>query len=135
MLRTVLGGKIHRATVTHADHDHVDSVTVDGDLVAAAGLSDGERVQVVDITNGARIETCLVTAAAGSGEVRINGAATHLVLPGHLIIIMSYLLGSEPEVFEHDPRVVHVDSANRIVEIGNDPAQPVPGAADQLPSR
>lgn len=135
MLRTVLGGKIHRATVTHADPDHVDSVTVDSDLVAAAGLSDGERVQVVDITNGARIETCVVTAAAGSGEIRINGAAAHLVLPGDLIIIMSYLLATEPEVSEYDPRVVHVDSANRIVEIGNDPAQPVPGAVDQLPSR
>jgi aspartate 1-decarboxylase len=135
MLRTVLGGKIHRATVTHADHHSVDSITIDGDLVSAAGLSEGERVQIVDISNGARVETYVNSGAAGSGRIRINGAAAHLILPGDLVIVMSYLLAGETELADHDPRVVHVDGANRIVDIGKDPAQPVPGAVDQRSSR
>jgi aspartate 1-decarboxylase len=135
MLRTVLGGKIHRATIIDADIDRVDSISVDRDLIRAAGLEDGERVQVVDITNGARIETHVLSGAAGSGRICTNGAAARLVHPGDLVIIMSYLLATEDELPEHDPRVVHVDAANRIVEIGSDPAQPVPGAGEQLSGR
>lgn len=135
MLRTVLGGKIHRATVTHADLHYVGSITIDGDLVRAAGLVEGEKVQVVDITNGARIETYVITGDAGSGHICINGAAAHLVSPGDLVIIMSYLLATDSELPTHEPRIVHVDSANRIVGVGKDPAQPVPGSVDQISAR
>ncbi len=135
MLRTVLGGKIHRATVTQADLHYVGSVTIDEDLVRAAGLVEGEKVQIVDITNGARLETYVITGTAGGGQICINGAAAHLVHPGDLVIIISYLMVDDAELLTHRPRVVHVDADNRIVALGNDPAQPVPGAADQFSSR
>ncbi|BBG03313.1 MULTISPECIES: aspartate 1-decarboxylase [Pseudonocardia] len=135
MFRTVLGGKIHRATVTQADLHYVGSLTLDSDLAEAAGLVEGEQVQVVDITNGARLETYVIMGEPGSGVVCINGAAAHLVHPGDLVIIISYLLADDAEPATHRPRVVHVDADNRIVELGVDPAQPVPGTVDQVASR
>lgn len=135
MLRTVLGSKIHRATITQADLHYVGSITIDEDLVRAAGLVEGEKVQVVDITNGARIETYVITGLAGAGHICINGAAAHLVNPGDLVIIMSYLLADEQELLTHEPRIVHVDADNRLVALGNDPGQPVPGSSDQISSR
>lgn len=135
MLRTVLGGKIHRATVTHADLHYVGSLTVDSELLAASGIVEGEKVHVVDITNGHRLETYTIAGEPGSGVVGINGAAAHLVDPGDLVIIISYQMGTDAEVAEHTPKVVHVDSANRIVALGADAAAPVPGAADQLDPR
>lgn len=135
MLRTVLGGKIHRAKVTQADLHYVGSITIDEHLVRAAGLTEGEKVQVVDITNGARIETYVITGPAGAGHICINGAAAHLVSPGDMVIIMSYLLADEAELATYEPRVVHVDADNRIVGLGNDPAEPVPGSQDQVSSR
>lgn len=135
MLRTLVNGKIHRATVTQADLHYVGSITVDETLMKAADLVEGEKVQVVDVTNGARLETYVITGAAGSGVICINGAAAHLVSPGDLVIIMSFLQLDEAEVIVHEPKVVHVDSDNAIVALGNDPAQPVPGATDQLSSR
>ncbi|GAA1449955.1 aspartate 1-decarboxylase [Nesterenkonia lacusekhoensis] len=135
MLRTVIGGKIHRATVTQADLHYVGSITVDADLLEAAGMVEGEKVQVVDITNGARLETYTIAGERGTGVIGINGAAAHLVSPGDLIIIISYLMGTDAEVAEHQPRVVHVDAQNGILRLGNDPAEPVPGAQDQLNPR
>ncbi|MGO1235628.1 MAG: aspartate 1-decarboxylase [Microbacterium gubbeenense] len=135
MLRNVLGGKIHRATVTQADLHYVGSITIDADLVRAAGMVEGENVQVVDITNGARIETYVIDGEAGSGQVCINGAAAHLISPGDLVIIISYLLMDDSELADHRPRVVHVAEGNRIVALGGDPAEPVPFAVDQLSTR
>ena len=135
MLRTMLGGKIHRATVTHADLHYVGSVTVDADLLRAAEILEGERVDIVDITNGARLSTYAIAGEAGSGVIGINGAAAHLVQPGDLVIIMSYVQLDDAELTLYEPRVVHVDSDNRIVELGADPAEPVPGALDQLDPR
>ncbi|WP_087009536.1 aspartate 1-decarboxylase [Gulosibacter sp. 10] len=135
MLRTVLGGKIHRATVTQADLHYVGSVTIDADLVRAAGFVEGEQVQIVDITNGARLETYVIEGGAGDGRICINGAAAHLVQPGDLVIIMSYLLAEEAELDGYAPRVVHVDADNRILALGADAAEPVPGATDQRSSR
>ena len=135
MLHTVLGSKIHRATITHADLDYVGSITVDEDLVRAAGLVEGEKVQVVDITNGARLDTYVIVGAAGGGHIAINGAAAHLVDPGDLVIIMSYLLVTEEELRNHTPRIVHVDANNHIVALGHDAAEPVPGSSTQVSSR
>jgi aspartate 1-decarboxylase len=132
MQRTLLGGKIHRATVTQADLHYVGSITIDADLMAAADIVDGEQVHVVDITTGARLITYAITGARNSGVIGINGAAAHLISPGNLVIIMSYLHVHEPERPAHAAKVVHVDSANKIVALGSDPSQPVPGAVDQM---
>jgi len=132
MQRTLLGGKIHRATVTQADLHYVGSITIDANLMTSAGIVDGEQVHVVDITTGARLVTYAITGTPGSGVIGINGAAAHLISPGNLIIIMSFLQLDEAERAAHLVKVVHVDSANRIVALGSDPAQPVPGAVDQL---
>ncbi|AQT78229.1 aspartate 1-decarboxylase [Mycolicibacterium litorale] len=132
MQRTMLGGKIHRATVTQADLHYVGSITIDAELMAAAGIVEGEQVHVVDITTGARLVTYAITGSPGSGVIGINGAAAHLVSPGNLVIIMSFLGLDEAEVAAHRSRVVHVDTANHIVAVGSDPAEPVPGAVDQL---
>jgi aspartate 1-decarboxylase len=130
--RMLLSGKIHRATVTQADLHYVGSLTVDEDLMEAAGLVEGEQVQVVDIDNGARLQTYVIAGERGSGVIGINGAAAHLVHPGDLTIIMAYQQVAEEAVGDHVPRVVHVDAANRVVALGADPAEPVPGAAGQV---
>lgn len=135
MQRVLLASKIHRATVTQADLHYVGSITIDADLMAAADIVEGEQVHVVDITSGARLITYAITGTAGSGVIGINGAAAHLVSPGNLVIIMSFVHLDEAERAHHRANVVHVDADNRIVTIGSDPAQPVPGAADQLVGR
>lgn len=120
--------KIHRATVTQADLDYVGSVTLDAALMEAADLLEGEQVAIVDITNGARIETYVIPGERGSGVIGINGAAAHLVHPGDLVIIMNYAVLDDAEARALQPRVVHVDGHNRIVKLGNDAAEPVPGS-------
>jgi aspartate 1-decarboxylase len=131
MRRTLLGGKIHRATVTQADLHYVGSITIDKTLMDAADLVEGEQVQVVDIDNGARLVTYVIEGPAGSGVIGINGAAARLVSVGDLIIIMSFHQVDERERAGHRPRVVHVDARNEIVDVDTDPSAPVPGAEDQ----
>ncbi len=128
MMRIMMKSKIHRATVTQADLDYVGSVTLDVALMEAADLLEGEQVAIVDITNGARIETYVIPGERGSGVIGINGAAAHLVHPGDLVIIMSYAVLDDAESRVIQPRVVHVDEQNRIVKLGNDVAEPVPGS-------
>jgi aspartate 1-decarboxylase len=130
-MRIMMKSKIHRATVTQADLDYVGSVTLDAALMEAADLLDGEQVAIVDITNGARIETYVIPGPRGSGVIGINGAAAHLVHPNDLVIIMSYAMMDDAEARALKPTIVHVDGENRIVKIGNDGAEPVPGT-DQL---
>jgi aspartate 1-decarboxylase len=134
MLRTMLKSKIHRATVTQADLHYVGSVTIDADLMAAADLLPGEQVTIVDVTNGARLETYVIEGPPGSGVIGINGAAAHLVHPGDLVIIISYVVLDDAAAREYRPRVVHVDAVNRIVALGADPAEVVPGTAGELVS-
>ncbi|MEO7655360.1 MAG: aspartate 1-decarboxylase [Sphingomicrobium sp.] len=131
MQRIMMKSKIHRATVTQADLDYVGSVTLDQDLMEAADLLDGEQVAIVDITNGARIETYVIAGVRGSGVIGINGAAAHLVHPGDLVIIISYAVLDDAEARALKPAVVHVDSANRIVKLGDDAAEPVPGSSQK----
>lgn len=128
MLRHFMTGKIHRAVVTQADLHYVGSVTIDSVLLDAAGIAEGEKVSIVDITNGARLDTYAIAGEPGSGVLGINGAAAHLVLPGDLVIVIAYGILDEDEVEDYSPRVVHVDSANRIVALGADAAEPVPGS-------
>ena len=135
MLRTLMTSKIHRATVTQADLHYVGSVTIDPALTEAAGLVENEQVTIVDITNGHRLITYVIEGERGSGVIGINGAAAHLVAPGDLVIIIAYGQLDETEVSAHRPRVVHVDESNRIVALGSDGAQPVPGMDDQIDGR
>ncbi|MFF0524921.1 aspartate 1-decarboxylase [Actinomadura nitritigenes] len=135
MQRTLMNGKIHRATVTQADPHYVGSLTIDAELMEAAGIAEGEQVHLVDIDNGSRLVTYAITGEAGSGVIGVNGAAARLVQPGDLVIVITYAALDDAEVAAHKPRVVHVDAANRIVALGSDPAEPVPGAPAQLAGR
>ena len=114
--RTLLSGKIHRATVTQADLDYIGSVSIDEDLLDASGISEWEKVAVLDVTNGARLETYAIKAPRGSREICINGAAAHLVKPGNVVIILSYVEIEEEFIEMHVPRIVLVSSENRILE-------------------
>jgi len=131
MMRIMMKSKIHRGTVTQADLHYVGSVTLDSALMEAADLLEGEQVAIVDITNGARLETYVIPGERGSGVIGINGAAAHLVHPGDLVIIISYAAMDDEEARGFQPKVVHVDEKNRIVKLGNDAAEPVPGS-DQI---
>lgn len=121
MLRTLLNGKIHRATVTGADLHYIGSITLDPVLMAAANILPFERVQVVDVTNGNRLETYAIEGAAGSGVVQLNGAAAHLVQVGDLVIIMAYVQVEDPVPADWQPRVVLVDKHNHISGKGSMP--------------
>lgn len=116
MLRNLLTGKIHRARITGADVHYIGSISIDEQLMEAAGILPHERVQVVDVDNGARLETYAIPAPPGSGTIQLNGAAAHLVEIGHLVIIMAYGQFEDAEARVWQPRVVHVDTANRILD-------------------
>lgn len=114
MRRRMMKSKIHRATVTDADLDYVGSVTVDRDLMDAAHLLEFEQIAVVDIDNGARLETYVIEGERGSGVICLNGAAAHLVHPGHRVILISYADVDDAELANGwAPTIVHVDTANR----------------------
>ncbi len=129
--RTMMTAKIHRATVTEADLLYVGSVPVDADLLAAADLLAGERVDIVDVTNGARLSTYVIPGEPGGGQICINGAAAHLVHPGDVVILIAYGSLDDAEARTFRPRVVFVDAANRIVDASGDPGQ-VPEAGNHL---
>jgi aspartate 1-decarboxylase len=122
VLRTMLSGKIHRATVTQADLHYVGSLTLDTTLMNAAGMLPGERVDVVDIENGARLTTYLIEGPADSGIVGINGAAARLIAPGDRVIIIAYATLPDAEARTFKPRVVFVDEHNVPRSTGTDPA-------------
>lgn len=113
MTRTMMGGKIHRATVTDANLDYVGSISIDPALLEAADILPNELVHVLDITNGNRLETYAIPGAPG--EICLNGAAAHLVDRGDLVIVVSYLALDDAEARVHSPKVVLVDEANRIL--------------------
>ena len=115
MIIETLKGKIHRATVTEADLNYIGSLTLDEDLMVAAGLMEFEKIQVLDITNGNRLETYVIKGKRGSGEVCINGAAAHLVNKGDLVIIVAYCQLIENESLNHKPKIVYVDGENKII--------------------
>lgn len=133
MLRTMFTGKIHRATVTHADLHYVGSVTVDLDLLDAADILPGELVSIVDVTNGSRLETYTIAGERGSGVIGINGAAAHLVDVGDTVILIAYGQMTTEEARTFVPKVVHVDADNRIVALGSDPAEALTSGVESPP--
>jgi len=124
MLRHFLLGKIHRATVTRADLDYVGSITIDVALIEAAGFLENEKIDIYDVTNGARLSTYVIPGARGSGEIGINGAAAHLVKRGDLVILAAYGWLTGDEAARNRPRIVHVDSKNRIVDTASEERTP-----------
>ena len=116
MLLKMLKSKIHRAVVTESNLNYVGSITIDRDLMDAAGLFEYELVQVVDINNGNRFETYCIAGPRNSGMICLNGAAARLVCVGDQVIIMAYCQIDSDEVEKHAPQIVFVDEANRITE-------------------
>ncbi|MGO1166134.1 MAG: aspartate 1-decarboxylase [Janibacter sp.] len=121
MQRFMLHSKIHRATVTQADLHYVGSLTIDMDLMDAAGMLPGQQVDVVDVDNGSRLTTYAIEGERGTGIVCINGAAARLVAPGDIVIIIAYAAMDDAEARTFEPQVVFVDGDNRIVEQYHDP--------------
>lgn len=109
----LLKSKIHRATVTDTQLDYSGSITIDQDLMDAAGILPYEQVLVANLTNGTRHETYVVAGERGSGAVLVMGAAAHLVNKGDKVIIMAYANYKAKEVAEHKPRIVVVDENNK----------------------
>lgn len=118
MRRTFFNSKIHRATVTHADLDYEGSVSIDEDLLDAAGIWEYEAVHIWNITRGTRIQTYAIKGERGSGVICINGAAAHQNKPGDLVIIATFAELDEASARHHQPNVVLVDRQNKIVEKG-----------------
>lgn len=121
MQRQMLKSKIHRATVTDCDVDYIGSITIDTELMAAADLITNEQVHVWDVDNGSRFVTYVIDGESGSGAMQVNGAAAHLVEPGHKIIVASFGAYDESDLVRYSPVVVHVDDQNRSVAVDSHP--------------
>lgn len=117
MIRTLLGGKIHRATVTEANLNYVGSITIDVDLLDAAGILVNEKVAIVNNNNGERFETYTIAGERGSGIVCLNGAAARKVQAGDIVIIINYVMMDDDKAKAHKPNVVLVDGDNRITDV------------------
>ena len=116
----MLKGKIHRATVTGANLNYIGSLTLDKNLMDAAGFIEYEKVQVLDITNGNRIDTYIIRGEKNSNEVCINGAAAHLINKDDLVIIVSYCTLSKVEAQNRKPIIVYVNSLNQVTSTSNE---------------
>ncbi|MBQ6681524.1 MAG: aspartate 1-decarboxylase [Prevotella sp.] len=114
MLIEVMKSKIHCATVTEANLHYMGSVTIDEDLMDAANLIAGEKVQILDNDNGERFETYIIKGERGSGAVCLNGAAARKVLPGDTIIIISYALMDFEEAKTFIPSVIFPKEGNKL---------------------
>jgi aspartate 1-decarboxylase len=110
MLIEVLKSKIHKAAVTGANLHYIGSISIDEDLMDAAGLLENEKVHVLNINNGERIETYVIKGARGSGEICLNGAAARKFIPGDIIIIMSFAFMEPEQAKEHKPTIIFPDS-------------------------
>lgn len=113
---TMLKAKIHRAVVKQADLNYVGSITIDTELLEAAGILEYELVQIVDVENGNRFETYAIAGDAGSGMICLNGAAARQVAVGDHVIIMAYAQMTPEEAKEHKPTVLLMTEDNKIVK-------------------
>jgi aspartate 1-decarboxylase len=123
--RRMFLSKIHRARVTQADLDYEGSVTIDADLLDAAGMLEHEEVHIWDITNGNRLATYTLAGPRGSGVICINGAAAHLVDPDDLVILATFGEFDDAEARDHEPTVVFVDEHNHITGFGDERPGPM----------
>lgn len=114
MLLTIHKSKIHRATITEANLNYVGSITIDEDLIDAAHLYDGERVQIVNNNNGERLETYVIKGERGSGVICLNGAAARKAEVGDVVIIISYALMTPEEAEAYTPVTIFPDEFNKL---------------------
>ena len=114
---SVLKSKIHRATITQAELNYIGSITIDEDLMDAAGIYEYEHVHIVNVNSGTRIETYVIAGERGSGVMCLNGAAARSGQRGDLIIVMAYADMTPAELKENPPRVVFVDGDNKPVRV------------------
>ena len=115
MLINVMRAKLHRLTVTQADLNYIGSISLDPDLIEAAGLVEGEKVQIVNINNGERIETYVITRERGTGQVCLNGPAARRVQPGDVVIVIAYGMMTVEEAKAFKPTVLFPDTeTNRL---------------------
>ncbi len=119
MLRYFLRSKIHRARVTQADLNYDGSITVDLNLLEAAGIESFEQVEIYNVTNGNRLSTYVIPGIRGSGKICINGAAARLVTPDDVIIICCYGLFDAKDIESHCAKIVLVDEENNITRIAD----------------
>ncbi|WP_296954256.1 aspartate 1-decarboxylase [uncultured Dialister sp.] len=117
MTYTMMHGKLHRATVTEANLNYMGSITIDQDLLDAAGILPGELVQITNNNNGARLETYTIPGKRGSGVVCLNGAAARCTQVGDIVIIMAYAQMDEKEARALQPKVVMLDEHNRPMKV------------------
>lgn len=117
MFRTLMKGKLHRARVTEANLNYVGSITIDEALMEAIDLLPHEKVQIVNNNNGARLETYVIPGERDSGVICLNGAASRLVQPGDIVIIVSYALVSEERLSTFTPKVALLNEDNSIKEM------------------
>lgn len=115
MLLQVLKSKIHRVKVTEANLDYIGSITIDSDLMEAAGIIPGERVFIVDNNNGERFDTYAIPGEKGSGVICLNGAAARRVHRGDVVIIMAYALVTPDEAAQMKPRLVFPDTETNLL--------------------
>jgi aspartate 1-decarboxylase len=111
----VLKSKLHRVTVTQADLNYIGSVTIDEDLMDAANLIEGERVQIVNVNNGERLETYVISGDRGSGMICLNGPAARKVAVGDIVIIIAYASMEFEEAKRFKPTLVFPDTATNSV--------------------
>lgn len=116
MMYTMMHGKIHRATVTEANLEYMGSITIDEDLMDAAGILPGERVQICNNNNGARLKTYTIPGKRGSGVICLNGAAARCTAIGDIVIIIAYAQMDEKEARTLVPKVVMVDEKNHPIK-------------------
>lgn len=114
MLLTIHKSKIHRARVTQANLNYVGSITIDEDLIDAANILPGEKVQIVNNNNGERIETYVIRGERGSGVICLNGAAARRVEVGDVVIIISYGLMTPDEAKGYKAITIFPDENNRL---------------------
>lgn len=116
MQRQMLGGKIHRVTVTEACIDYPGSITIDKKLMAGADILPHEKVLIANLNNGSRIESYAIPGTAGSGVICLNGGAAKHGQVGDIVIILTFVVLTDAEAKKHKPKVVYVDSKNHIVK-------------------
>jgi aspartate 1-decarboxylase len=117
MIKEMMIGKIHRATVTGANLSYVGSITIDKDLLDAVGIEANQKVEIVNNNNGARLATYVIEGERGKGDVCLNGAAARLVQPGDVVIIIAYGLLDDAERENFEPKVILMDDDNKIVKM------------------